>query len=60
MQYIDLKEEKKRRNQLDIKNYDLQKEKDILISLVQKFKTNHPEFQVEADEFESKQNMPLI
>ena len=34
MQYIDLKEEKKRRNQLDIKNYDLQKEKDILISLV--------------------------
>lgn len=32
--YLELKEEKKRRNQLEIQNYDLQREKDILISLV--------------------------
>lgn len=44
--YLDLKEEKKRRNQLEIQNYDLQREKDILISLVEQFKTNHPEFQI--------------
>lgn len=58
--YLELKEEKKRRNQLEIQTYDLQREKDILISLVEQFKTNHPEFQIEVDELYNRQNLPLI
>ena len=38
----------------------MQREKDILISLVEQFKTNHPEFQISVDELYSRQNLPLI
>jgi hypothetical protein len=51
-----VKEEKKRKNQLEIQSYELQREKDLLTAMLEQIRTIHPEVQFQLEE----NSLPLI